>query len=74
MFDELAIEPGLYNNQLKNFLEVFQGNGLESKAISSDTTKGFMVRAIHKKWKQSLVYNFNEALTKTEILVTSPSI
>lgn len=71
IFDEMALEPGLYYNSSEDCIEGFQDNGYDRKPEFADRAMVFMARGIYKKWKQPLAYFFNGGGMKADILIKS---
>lgn len=64
MFDEISLSPGLTYNKKKDFIEglVDFGNG-NRKAVFADHALVFMLKGVHRKWKQPLCFFFCEGTT-----------
>lgn len=60
LFDEMAVEPGLSYDPKTDQIEGFQNCGEGQSAKFADHVMVFMLRGLHKKWKQPVAHFFTE--------------
>ena len=70
LFDEISLETGLQYNKRSDFIEGFVDfGGSDRRAQFADHALLFMVRGIHKKWKQPVCFTFCEwKITTADLL------
>lgn len=69
LFDEIALTPHLDYNRRNDCITGFLCNGLKTKKIIADHALVFMLRGLHKNYKQPLAYTFCAGTTPKEDLV-----
>ncbi|KAB0793229.1 hypothetical protein PPYR_12849 [Photinus pyralis] len=70
MFDEVSLRPGIHYNQKGDFIEGFVDlGGNERRALFADHATVFMLKGIHRKWKQPICFCYCEFTMKTPDLV-----
>jgi hypothetical protein len=71
MFDEIALSPGLQHNARTDSIEGFLDyGGSNRRPAFADHALTFMLKGIHKKWKQTVCFTFCEGTTSTDQLVS----
>jgi hypothetical protein len=69
MFDEIASSPGLQQNSRTDSIEGFVDYGGSNRRLAfADHALTFMLKRIHKKWKQTVCFTFCEGTTSTDQL------
>jgi hypothetical protein len=72
MFDEMSIRENLHFNQKFGCVEAFEELGSHGRTSSiASHALVFMLRALHKKWKQPVAYYFIHGSTKGDMFVNS---
>jgi hypothetical protein len=70
LFEEMSIRENIRFNQKFDFIEGFQDHGSERRTCQlANHALVFMVRGVHRKWKQPLAYYLSCGSTKAEMLV-----
>ncbi|CAH1382038.1 unnamed protein product [Tenebrio molitor] len=69
IFDEMAIKPSLSYNKKQDIIDGLEdfGNGDRSSHIA-DHANVFMVKGIHRQWKQAVSFNFSSGPIKSQKL------
>jgi hypothetical protein len=71
MFDEIASSPGLQQNSRTDSIEGFVDYGGSNRRLAfADHALTFMLKRIHKKWKQTVCFTFCEGTTSTDQLAS----
>jgi hypothetical protein len=71
MFDEVALSPGLQHNSRTDSIEGFVDYGVSNRRLAfADHALTFMLKGIHKKWKQTVCFTFCEGTTSTDQLTS----
>ncbi|CAH1383591.1 unnamed protein product [Tenebrio molitor] len=71
MFDEVALSPGLQHNSRTDSIEGFVDYGGSNRRLAfADHALTFMLKGIHKKWKQTVCFTFCEGTTSTDQLAS----
>jgi hypothetical protein len=71
MFDEIALSPGLQHNARADSIEGFVDYGGSNRRLAfADHTLTFILKGIHKKWKQTVCFTFCEGTTSTDQLAS----
>ena len=66
LFDEMALEPGLQYNKKERYVDGFEDFGSFGRAPKlADTANVFMLRGIHKQWKQPISFTFSSGSTNS---------
>ncbi len=69
IFDEISLTPALSYNQKDDLIEGFQNTGSDRKAVFADHCMVFMLRGLHKKWKQPVAYYFVQTSMECAVLM-----
>jgi len=70
VFDEMAIAPATAYNIKDDMVYGFENFGINEKSrILCDHVLVFLLRGIHRKWKQPIAYYFCQSVTKTPQLI-----
>ena len=70
IFDEISLESGLQYNAKLDVVDGFVDyGGCERRTVLADHALVFMIRGLHKKWKQPICYTFCEGCTPTADLI-----
>jgi hypothetical protein len=71
MFDEIALSPGRQHNSRTDSIEGFVDYGGSNRRLAfADNALTFMLKGIHKKWKQTVCFTFCEGTTSTDQLAS----
>jgi len=69
LFDEMSIRENVRFNQKVDCIEGFEDYGTERTRSIANHALLFMVRGLHRKWKQPVAYYFIRGSTKANLLV-----
>ena len=69
LFDEMSIRENVHFSQKLDCIEGFEDYGTERTRWIANHALLFMVRGLHRKWKQPVTYYFIRGSTKAELLV-----
>jgi len=70
LFDEMSIRENVRFNQKFNCIERFEDLGSKGRMCNiANHALLFMVRGLHRKWKQPVAYHPSRGSTKAEMLV-----
>jgi hypothetical protein len=70
LFDEISISENVWFNQKFDCIEGFEDLGCQGRTCNvTNHTLLFMVRGLHRKWKQPVAYYLSRGSTKAEMLV-----
>jgi hypothetical protein len=64
LFDEMSIRENIRLNQKLHCIEGFEDYGTERTRFTANHALLFMVRGLHRKWKQPVAYYFIHGSTK----------
>ena len=68
LFDEMSIRENVRFNQKLDCIEGFEDYGTERTRRIANHALLFMVRGLHRKWKQPVAYYFIRGSTKADLL------
>ena len=70
LFDEMSIRENVWFNQKFDCIEGFENLGSQGRTCNiANHALLFMVRGLHRKWKQPVAYYLSRGSTKAEMLV-----
>ena len=70
LFDEMSIRENVWFNQKFDCIEGFEDLGSQGRTCSiANHALLFMLRGLHRKWKQPVAYYLSRGSTKAEMLV-----
>jgi hypothetical protein len=70
LFDEISIRENVWFNQKFDCLEGFEDLGCQGRTCNiTNQALFFIVRGLHRKWKQPVAYYVSRGGTKPEMLV-----
>lgn len=64
LFDEMCLKTNVSYNEKKDDISGFVTNGKETKAVFANHAQVFMIRGLHKNYKQPVSYTFSAGATK----------